>query len=74
MSKELSFEEALQRLDKIVRTIEEGGLELEEVLRLFEEGTDLVKLCNQQLNAAEMKVNQLYAPFEQGPEDEGEAD
>jgi exodeoxyribonuclease VII small subunit len=74
MSKELSFEQALQRLDKIVKTIEQGGLKLEEALRLFEEGMGLVRMCNQQLDAAELKVNQLYAPLEETPEDEDESD
>lgn len=74
MSKDLSFEEALQRLDKIVKTMEEGGLKLEEATRLFEEGMGLVKMCNQQLDAAELKVNQLYAPLEPEAEDEDESD
>lgn len=74
MKKELPLEEALQRLDKIVKAMEEGGLKLEEAIRLFEEGMELVKLCNQRLDAAELKINQLYSPSEPEPEDEDESD
>ena len=74
MKKELPLEEALQRLDKIVKSMEEGGLKLEEAIRLFEEGMELVKLCNQRLDAAELKINQLYSPSEPEPEDEDESD
>jgi exodeoxyribonuclease VII small subunit len=74
MKKELPLEEALERLDQIVKAMEEGGLKLEESIRLFEEGIELVKLCNQRLNAAELKVNQLYAPLETETEDEDESD
>ena len=74
MRKELSLEEALERLDKIVKAMEEGGLTLEEAIRLFEEGMELVRLCNQRLDTAELKINQLYSPFEPGPESEGESD
>ena len=74
MRKELPLEEALERLDKIVKAMEEGGLTLEEAIRLFEEGTELVRLCNQRLDTAELKINQLYSPLEPGPEGEGESD
>ena len=74
MRKELPLEEALERLDKIVKDMEEGGLKLEEAIRLFEEGMELVRLCNQRLDTAELKINQLYSPLEPGPESEGESD
>jgi exodeoxyribonuclease VII small subunit len=64
MNKEPSFEEALERLDKIIDTLEKGGLKLEEAIALFEEGIELANICNQRLNAAELKITQLYSPFE----------
>ncbi len=57
--KKLSFEEALARLDEIVREMEAGGAMLDESLALFEEGVGLVKLCSSALEKAEQKVKLL---------------
>ncbi len=59
MPKKLSFEEAMTRLEETVRRLEAGNLALEEAIGLFEEGTRLARLCNDQLDAAELKVSQL---------------
>lgn len=56
---ELSFEEALKRLEETVNALESGAVPLEESLKLFEEGVSLVKLCNSKLDAAEQKVKIL---------------
>jgi exodeoxyribonuclease VII small subunit len=53
------FEEAMERLEKIVQDLEEGELPLEESLKLFEEGIKLVKLCSGKLEEAEKKVTLL---------------
>lgn len=55
----LSFEEAMQRLDSIVKRLERGDVALEESLSLFEEGSKLLASCNQMLDAAEQKVIML---------------
>lgn len=55
----LSFEEAMQRLDGIVKRLERGDVALEESLSLFEEGSKLLASCNQMLDAAEQKVIML---------------
>ena len=59
MSKELSFEEGMQRLEQIVRAMERGDVALEESLNLFKEGTDLVRLCAQKLDEAELQVKKV---------------
>ncbi|MBQ6262876.1 MAG: exodeoxyribonuclease VII small subunit [Clostridia bacterium] len=56
---ELSFEEALKRLEETVKALESGTVPLEESLKLFEEGVALVKLCNGKLDEAEQKVKIL---------------
>ncbi len=56
---DLSFEEALARLQQIVGGLENGSVPLEESLSLFEEGVGLVKLCNERLDRAEQKVKIL---------------
>ncbi len=57
--KKLSFEEALGRLDEIVRHLEKGDLPLSESLKLFEEGSGLLKDCSTMLDEAEQKVVKL---------------
>ena len=58
-NKELAFEEALARLEEIVRALDGGAAPLDESLALFEEGVKLVKLCSGKLDAAEQKVKIL---------------
>ncbi len=55
----VSFEKALARLEETVHRLEAGNLPLDEAVALFEEGTRLARLCNEQLDAAELKVSQL---------------
>lgn len=64
MSKEITFEEAMKRLEEIVGRMEQGSVSLEESLALFEEGTGLVKQCSRKLDEAELKVVRLM----KGPE------
>ena len=59
--KKVSFEQAMGRLEEIVRRLEQGDAPLEESLALFEEGTRLVKQCSAQLDKAEQKVSKLLA-------------
>ena len=57
--KTLSFEEAMQRLEEIVRLLERGDVPLEESLALFEEGSGLIAQCSKLLDHAEQKVIKL---------------
>ena len=59
--KEMTFENALARLEQIVRTLEEGTNDLDASLQAFEEGISLVRLCSEKLEGAEQKVKQLLA-------------
>ena len=54
-----SFEEALGRLEDIVRLLENGKTSLEDSLSVFEEGIGLVKYCNEKLTQAEQRVRVL---------------
>ncbi len=58
-NKELAFEEALSRLEEIVRALDGGAAPLDESLALFEEGVRLVKLCSAKLDGAEQRVKIL---------------
>jgi exodeoxyribonuclease VII small subunit len=57
--KSMTFEQSMTRLDEIVRLLEKGDAPLEDALKLFEEGTSLVRGCNDLLNHAELKVSKL---------------
>ena len=56
---EPSFETSFAQLADIVAQLEEGGLDLEESVSLFEGGMALAKECERQLSQAELKVEQL---------------
>jgi len=61
---DLSFEEAFAGLEGIVSRLEEGGLTLEESLRLFERGQGLAAHCSQQLDEAELQVKEITSEGE----------
>ncbi len=56
---EKKFEEAMERLEQIVETLESGDLPLEDSLKIFEEGMGLVNFCTKKLEEAEQKVTIL---------------
>lgn len=56
---EVSFEDAMKRLESIVEMLGEGELSLEDSLKIFEEGMGLCTFCNKKLDEAEYKVEKL---------------
>lgn len=56
---EIKLEEAMSRLDEVVRALDSDRLELEESLRLYEEGIKLVRICNEKLSEAERRITAL---------------
>ncbi|MBQ1545504.1 MAG: exodeoxyribonuclease VII small subunit [Clostridia bacterium] len=57
--KKLTYEEAMIRLEAIVKSLEQDTLNLEDSLKLFEEGTKLAGFCNKTLDEAELKITSL---------------
>ncbi len=57
--KELKFENALNKLEKIVDVLESGESELDESLKLFEEGIELIRFCQNKLEEVKGKVEIL---------------
>ena len=55
----LSFEEALEELEKLVAQLEQGDLPLDQALKVFERGVALTHSCQQSLEKAEQKVRIL---------------
>ena len=53
------FEEAMARLEQIVHALEAGNLSLDDSLRVFEEGTGLLRLCTRRLEEVERRIEVL---------------
>lgn len=74
--KEMKFEEAMKKLEKIVEELEGGNLSLEDSLKKYEEGVALSQFCSKKLNEAQKKVQVLSkkgsGALEAGPFDEKE--
>lgn len=74
MNENMSFEEAMQRLEQIVRAMERGDVALEESLKLFREGTDLVRKCSALLDNAQLQVAKITTAADGSPVEEAFAD
>ena len=57
--KSMKFEASMERLEAIVRQLEQGNAPLDESLKLFQEGTKLVQSCAKQLDSAEQEIVKL---------------
>ena len=67
MEEKRSFEEDINRLDVIVRQLERGDAPLELSLELFQEGAELIRRCEKQLDTAEQVVMKLKKGAEGAP-------
>lgn len=65
--KNATFEQNMQRLEQIVRSLERGDVALEESLKLFQEGTSLVKSCQSLLDDAKLQVQKVLTDNEGNP-------
>lgn len=65
--KDMTFEQAMERLEEIVAVLESGKETLDESMKLFEEGVALTAFCTQSLKTAEQKIIKLTA--EKGQEE-----
>lgn len=70
MSINNTFEQNMQRLEQIVRTMERGDAPLEEAMKLFREGTELVASCEKLLDAAELEVKKIVPQANGAPAEE----
>ncbi|MBL8182280.1 MAG: exodeoxyribonuclease VII small subunit [Blastocatellia bacterium] len=59
MSKKLTFEQSLTELESVVERLEQGDMQLEESLELFERGVSLIRDCRSRLTSAERKIEEL---------------
>lgn len=66
----MTFEASMQRLEQIVRTMERGESELEESLKLFQEGTELIRNCGNMLENAKLQVSKIVVGNDGTPTEE----
>lgn len=77
---QLSFEEAMQKLEEIVGRLESGDVPLETAIELFQEGMTLSRLCGSKLEQVESRIQMLVdngqglqkKPFAHANDDKGE--
>ena len=72
--KNASFESSMKRLEEIVRAMERGDVALDESLKLFREGTDLVRACGKLLDEAQLQVEKVVKGSDGNPTFEEFAD
>lgn len=65
-----TFEESMARLEQIVRAMERGDVALEESLKLFQEGTELVRSCQKLLDDAQLQVKKIVTAPDVSPVEE----
>ncbi len=65
-----TFEESMGRLEQIVRAMERGDVALEESLKLFQEGTELVRNCQKLLDEAQLQVKMIMTAPDGSPVEE----
>jgi len=62
----LQFEEAIEKLESIIERIESEQIPLEELLKDYEEGTKLLKLCRNRIDGARQKVDKINKELTNG--------
>ena len=65
--KSKTFEESMNRLEQIVRAMERGDVPLEESLKLFQEGTELVQTCTKLLDDAQLQIKKVMNAADGSP-------
>lgn len=62
----LQFEEAIEKLESIIERMESEQIPLEELLKDYEEGTKLLKLCRDRINGARQKIDKINKELTNG--------
>ena len=65
--KNQSFEQNIARLEQIVRAMERGDVALDESLKLFQEGTELVRSCGKLLDEAKLQIQKVMTAADGSP-------
>jgi exodeoxyribonuclease VII small subunit len=65
--KNMTFEQSMQKLEQIVRAMERGDVALDESLKLFQEGTELVRNCGKLLDEAQLQIQKVMTAADGSP-------
>ena len=60
---DLTFEQAIARLDETVEALEAGDVPLAEATRLYEQGMKLARVCSEMLATAELRITQVQTAY-----------
>ena len=63
---ELSYEDAMEKLEKIIVTLEEGEVSLDSLVYEYRAGKELLKYCRAKVDTAEIQINEVEAIGNQG--------
>jgi len=69
-NKEMKLEEAMKRLDEILASLNQENVDLEEAMKLYEEGVRTVAFCQNKLTEAERKISLLKITSDGEPVEE----
>ena len=62
----LTFEQAMERLEEISVILSENQVSIDQSLELYAEGTKLIKFCNDKLKAVSLKIEEIDSEFNKG--------
>ncbi len=68
MTKKITFEDAFRRLEEIAQSLETGDVSLDESMKLYEEGMELIDFCGKKLDTAETTIRKLSKTTDGGLE------
>lgn len=74
MKKPKTYEEAMTQLQQILDTISDQSTPLEQALKLYAQAAELVRLCNEKLQAASLQIQQIDAAVEDSLQPQPSAD
>ena len=64
-----TYQEAITRIQEIVRLLETGDIEVDELTKLIEEATGLIQFCSTRLTSIDKEVSQLLQQLDESPEE-----
>ena len=64
-----TYQEAITRIQEIVRLLETGDIEVDELTKLIEEATSLIQFCSTRLTSIDKEVSQLLQQLDESPEE-----
>ncbi|MBQ5782602.1 MAG: exodeoxyribonuclease VII small subunit [Oscillospiraceae bacterium] len=62
----LTFEQAMERLEEISRTLSENQVSIDQSLELYAEGTKLIKFCSEKLKTVSLKIEEIDSEVNEG--------